>query len=287
MGGATHKFHLRKLLCRCSLVFLLVLSACSLEPVAQDVNQKQANEIVSLLNKEGISSFATKGRGGRGMYAVSVKQSAYHQSVSILTEHNLPRDPAPTFDELISQRGFIPNSREVEALRLDRAFAVEIEETLENYPSVTSAKVIVRSQLVKDGQQPTVAVILQAKEELPPDEFSVRRMISGVVPGVQPEQIILKILPAALPRDSAGVVGLSNEEGLVLTVPLTSFLLWRVPEGDLYEIMVVLGGSLLVMGIACFAIGYIFARYRRVNRVRLIGGQGEGRLMTAEGFPEI
>ncbi len=135
--------------CRFKLVVLLLLSSallcgCNTVAVQDELTQEQATEIVAALSSQGVSAFAQRETGGRGRYRVEVKRGAYSDAIQILHERGLPSESRATFSELIAPRGLVPDSREIEALRLDRALAAELEEALENNPAVASARVVVR-----------------------------------------------------------------------------------------------------------------------------------------------
>ena len=255
------KQRLLRLLLATALVLFCV--SCSSVPVAKDLSQRQANEIVAVLNSVGINSIAVRdSSGGRVKYTVEVRKGFYSQAVGILHEKGLPEEDL--FTEMIEQKGIIPNSREVEALRLDHAAAIEIEQLLHNHPGVSSARVIVRLNSLKENAPASVSAIIQerAQQNLNRDELTA--IISRTVPGIAPENVSVWVSPADTTEMITGKFGVLNQKGKVITVPLVPFLLaWRVPDDDYDEIALALISFLLIMGLVGAIIGYWFASFQK------------------------
>jgi type III secretory pathway lipoprotein EscJ len=246
------------------LVVAVWLAACSSTPIAQDIAQSQANEIVALLADNGISAVAHKSGGGQGRYTVEVAAEHYTAAVSLLHRHGLPGEVKRSFADMVAPQGLIPNSREMEALRLDRALGVELEETLLNYPGVVAARVIVRSSFLKEGATPGVSAVIQHRAESPVNAEALSAVISRAVPGVAPERILVA-LEVAAPRGGgdSGVEGAVNLAGEVVRIPLVPFLFLRVPKDEYNYFVFGLVGGLLVLGIVGAIVGYWWGFYHR------------------------
>lgn len=249
------------------VALLILLSGCDAVDVADEISQSQANQIVAVLNEHGIASQATKESGGRGRYTVSVRKGYYAQAVTILNEKGLPGEPEPSFAETIASRGLLPNSREIESLRVDRALAIEIEEMLRTHPQIASVKAVVRLNFLKESAEPGVSVVLQERngEKIAPEE--VVEIVMRAVPGVKAERIYVHSLPPqanVILKDDEGV---ENSGGRVLRVPLVPFLFfWRLPEDDLTGIsLTIFFGIVLVAALGAF-LGYWFGYIQQSRR---------------------
>lgn len=257
---------------RLRAVFFVLLTAvligCNSVDIAEDLTQTQANEIVSLLNSKGIASVAQKETGGKARYSVEVKRSFYSQAVSLLAEKGLPSEHKETFSEISASHGLLPNSREMEALRLDHALAIELEETLQNHPSVASAKVMARLHFLKDNAPAGVSVVIQerAGAKLDPDEI-VQIVLRGV-PGIKKESIYISThLP---PEDNIvnSNDGVFNAKGRVIRVPLVPFLLaWRVPEDDYSGLALTLSGCIVLVALVGALVGYWYGYFQQTKRI--------------------
>lgn len=248
------------------LVVAVVMTGCSSTPVAQDIAQNQANEIVAVLAENGISAIARKGSGGQSRYSVEVDSEHYTEAVSLLHRHGLPGEPKRSFTELVSPQGLIPNSREMESLRLDRALGVELEEALQNYPGVASARVIVRSSFMKEGAEPGVSAVVQRLPDAQVNAEALTGIIARAVPGVVTERILVAIEVAATPPTGAALVeGAVNNDGHVVRVPLVPFVFLRVPKDEYNYFVFGLLGCLFVLGLVGAVVGYWWGFYHRTK----------------------
>lgn len=245
---------------RVAIVFCLsvsLLTGCSSAPVADDVAQREANEIVAVLDKHSISASLVKARGGKGRYSVMVNEGDFPEAAAVLSRLGLPADKKPSFQELTGGNGIIPPSREVEALRLDRAISSELEEMFRVRSDVASVSVIVRMHSRDSNERPTVTVVTQSSEGETLDAAEVREIARRAVPGIQNEDVYVTV--AQLPDEIDNVADSHKK--------LVPFLgLWRVPESD-YSGMVSLvvflvGFSAVLAGLA----GYILGQFNWLNR---------------------
>ncbi|RMG42589.1 MAG: hypothetical protein D6719_06120 [Candidatus Dadabacteria bacterium] len=253
-----------------SLLLLTVIfaaTACSRVPVAEGLTQKQANQIVAVLGENGISAVATKESGGKSRYKVTVEERNYSHAVALLNRKGLPQDPRPTFSELVEQRGLIPNSREVEKLRVQHLKAVQLEELLENYPGIVSARVVL-GEASEEAKVPGVSVVIQKRSENAVSDEEIAKMIASSLGLSSPEDVIVSshVVPD---EDSAGeVVGAEYKDGRVVRVPLVPFLFrWRVPEDDYNGIVAALIGFVIVLTLAGGVVGYWYGYYQQSRQI--------------------
>ncbi len=255
------------------LVTLVSLLGCASEQVASDLDQKQANEIVATLADHGISSMAKRGRGSTSSFSVEVDRDYYQLAISVLHAQGLPRAQQPSVEEITRPQGFMPSSREVEALRLDYALGAEIEEKLRTLPGIDSVKVVVRTNLLKSDIEPSASVFVAERAGINLNQQDVINTIQLLVPGVKRERI--QVLTQQPPSHEVTVsdIGAENRAGVVVHRALVPFLwFFRVPEDDYRT----LGGALL----GCIVIGI------------LVGGVfgfaiGLDREARAEGFTKL
>jgi len=248
-------------------IYPLILAAvlicgCNTVPVAEEVDQRQAVEITAWLNSHGIAATATKERKG---YAVKVRRSAYSQAISLISQKRLPSELKMSFKQLVGEPGIIPSSREVEAMRLDHAMALELEEMLENHPAVSSAKVVVRINFRGQSPAPGVSVVIQQRPGAEVALEQIRKLVSAAAPGVSQENIQIAVAPVEKEGGVVAEVGKFHQDGKVLSVPLAPFLFWRVPEGSLTVMAITFVGiSLLALLVGMLA-GYALGTLRRIR----------------------
>jgi type III secretory pathway lipoprotein EscJ len=240
-----------------TIVTALFVAGCNCAPVARDISQHEANQVVALLNSAGISSSAEMEKGGRGRYRVDAQCSRYGQSISILASYDLPRPPRPA-SELLSQQSFLPGSRQFELLRVDHALGLELEDLIRGIPAVEDARVVVRYRSVMDGAPPGVAASVQVRPGKILDSAAVLPLMQRTVPGVTLDQITLSVGESSIGSGRLVVEGALNTDGQVVRVPLVPFFAWRVVDDDYSGLALTFIGAIIVMGFAGVGIGFYF-----------------------------
>ncbi len=246
------------------LAVLASISSCSGSPIAQDISQVQANEIVAVLNASGISAMAQRETGGKGKYTVEVRRADYSQAVTILNERKLPGEARATFAELVMPSGLLPNSREMDSLRLDRALATELEDLLSTHADVFKVRAVVRVHFLRDGFEPGVSLVIQERVGRGIAQKEIMDIVSRIVPGIKPEQIVLALHPASVEQTGGfSAEGAQNVAGTVVRVPLTPFLhFWRVPEDEYVQIVGVVALFLFVVAVVGSIVGYWYSLFQ-------------------------
>ncbi len=242
---------------------LLCATGCGTSPVADDLPQREANEIVSVLRGHGIDSQIQKQKGGQGRYSVIVSQSEFGESVTLLSALGLPLEKKTSFSDLVAQSGILPSSREVESLRLDRAAAAELEDLLKGHPSVAAASVVVRSHGLETGVSPSVSAVIQIKQGTILSVAETKQLLARTVPGLKADEVVVSVAEQSVqsvpqpttPNQAAG--GLEKtSKGLV-----PFLLFWKVPEEQYTGLASLVVGLLLLMGALAGIAGYILGQY--------------------------
>lgn len=266
----------------------VLLTACSHTPVLEDLSQQQATEVVALLSQHGITAVSRRVGGGRPSYTVEVKGSSYSQAIALIAATDVLDDRRTSFNQLTAQSGLIPNSREVEAVRADRALALEIEDLLRADPRILDARAVVRQHVLRRAERPAVSLVLQVNESNPPFE-QVRELVANVVPGIEAEQIALQLVDAPDPTVLVSDEGVLRDGQRTIRVPLVPFLVWRVPDSDYNGLALTLVGFAVLAALVGALLGYWFGIYQQSRQfltsalpnesdsdlLRLERGQGE------------
>ena len=211
------------------LLLLLVLTACQSElRVAEDRDQAQAVRIVTLLNSQGIAAYAIKNRTG-ARFSVSVPERHYHESISLINQHELAGETEPTLQELIQSRGILPGSREAEKFRLDLALALQLEDTLENIAGIMSAQVIVRKHMVKNPEDAGCSITLLLRPAASVSRDLIVNLVRASLPEVNSKNVVIERSTFVASDSKQELLGAGRKGDKVFTVPLTRFLYWQVP----------------------------------------------------------
>lgn len=248
-------------------LFALLAAGCSDVPVVQDVNQRQANEIVAVLHSNGILSRAEKQIGAGERYRVEVGSRNYSQAIGLLHERGLPGKPEAVFEDIISSSSFVPDSREIENLKLDRALALQSEEMLENHPAVASARAVVRYHFKSDAPRPSASVLLRTHPAAELSKENVFELIEKVLPGMEQDDIRIVLVSDHRAEQKGKQIGVLQEKGSAVAVPLTRFLFGlRVSSEDYRSLIFVVFGIVVVIGVAATLLGYWLAYAQFVRR---------------------
>ena len=241
---------------------LLLISGCNTSVVLNDLSQSEALEVIAALNATGISAYSAEDSGARGKFSVTVDSARYSEAVAIINDKRLPR--RSEFRKMIEPKGLLPNSRELEALRVDKARAIELKELLENHPDIASAEVTVRQKFLAEDEAPSVGAMVVTRSGSTLSTDQLRTMIQSFVPGINPERVVV----VAHALDSSGNVfkaeGILNENQKLIHVPLAGFLLgWRVAEADQNGLAITIVAFVLAVGILGAILGYSYGSFKR------------------------
>lgn len=250
-----------------AVLSIVLLIGCGSSPVADDLSQRDANRIVSVLRGKGIESTTEKERGARGRYTVVVSSTDFAKAASHLAELGLPEERQASFSELVAQSGFLPSSKDVEALRLDRAVAVEIEELLRGHPAVAEAHVVVRHHALSDGAPPTISCMVQKHTGSAASGDELRGVIARALPFVHTEDIVVTVAEQRVSQPSES----GSVDAAQATVPFLVF--WRVPLTEYNGLAWLLIGLLVFVASLAGLGGYIFGQYTLTKQHVL--GRGE------------
>lgn len=239
-------------------LILCLVAGCSRSPVADDLAQRDANEIVAVLREHGIEATVEKQKGGKGRYSVQVSAQEFGESASLLASLGLPEERKPGFSDLVNSGGILPSSREVEALRLDRAAAAELEELLKGMPSVSSASVVVRSHGLPSGVAPSVSAVVQTKTGSSVAVEEVKLLLARTVPGLNASEIVLSVAEQTVVATGKARVA-SGATSSDETIPFLIF--WKVPREQYAGLATLVVSLLIVVSAIAGLVGYVLGQY--------------------------
>lgn len=251
------------------LLLSVAILGCETVPVAEDIPQTQATEVVAALTANGIAARAARTSSNKDKYSVSVEKEDYSPAVTILSEQGLLKKPEPTFSDLIAQQGLLPNSREIEALRFDRAQAAQLEEMLQAHPSVAAIRAVVRSSSPGAIEAPpSVSIVIQKRPGTELAAETISAIVAKALPLIPLENIMVSISEKAPERVASDVEGAYREKGRVLNVPLVPFLFgWRVPRDDYNGLALTLVGFLILVISLGAMVGYWLGYYQQARQL--------------------
>jgi type III secretion protein J len=220
-----------KLLLMMSLT--VFLSACLTHQLQTGLSEQDAQEIVVLLNENGIDASATKAvaeKKGEEKWNVVVHGGDQNlaRAWRVLEENGLPRQKDKGLEDVFSSSGMIPTATEEKA-RLLTGISGEIDRTLKSVAGVVDARALVvlpdSSPLLDKSERvpPTASVLIKYRgSELPLTEEDVKKLVARAVEGLQPENVAVvykrvELRPAV---DRSLIPMLGNQEFLLVSLVL-------------------------------------------------------------------
>jgi len=180
------------------LLVALLLSACEAE-LYNNLDQRQANEIIATLQQRGIPAQRVAVKGGQ--YTVVVDKGRFADAITILKEAGLPKQEFQNMGQVFKKDGLVSSPMQ-ERAQMIFALSQELSRTVSEIDGVLSARV----HLVLPENDPL-------RQQLVPSSASVfirhrsNTPVSSLVPQV-------KMLVAN------GVAGLSYDKVSVVLVPV-------------------------------------------------------------------
>ena len=259
------------------LCIILSTFGCDNVPIAEDISQAQAREVVAVLSEQGIEGSFRRKRNGVGSFFVEVSSKDFPTAVRILHEKGIPESSSEEVLSTLSKSSFLPDSRLVQGMRLDFARALQLEGLLENFPDVISAKVMLRLHVGENSQrsggkqresfastEKGASVVLRVRDESLIPRSEIEKLLHSIVPELEPEKIHLAIF-----TQNASQRDIAREP---LASPHTEyselFFGWKVATEDYPAIALSLLGTILLVAVAGVMGGYWFGVLLRNPRDR-------------------
>lgn len=127
------------------IVFLCVaLMGCRQPSLLEGLDQQQANEVVSVLQRNNIT--ANKVNNGKAGHSVYIKQADFAAAVDLLTLYALPSKPRVEIAQMFPADSLVASPR-AEKARLYSALEQRLEQSLTTLEGVVSARVHVSYDL--------------------------------------------------------------------------------------------------------------------------------------------
>lgn len=142
------------------VLLVLLLTGCQQEDLLKGLDQQQANEVISVLQRHNIE--ATKVDRGKGGYSISVAQPNFAAAVDWLKVYDLPSRPRMEVAQMFPADSLVSSPR-AEKARLFSAIEQRLEQSLQSMEGILSARVHVSYDVDSgEGGQPTKPVHLSA-----------------------------------------------------------------------------------------------------------------------------
>lgn len=185
---------------------LLLLAGCdSPLNIVHGLTELEANEVLVVLESQGITGNKVKEEGRVVTWAVQVPNSRSKDALRILVANKLPKARSTGLREVYpaGSSGLIPTQTEEKAKFL-MAMQGEIETMLKSLPGIQSATVSVvvpEKDVIRDVDTPpppptaSVAIVYNPEDgKKPVDEERIQKLVANAVEGLKPQnvQVVMK-----------------------------------------------------------------------------------------------
>lgn len=212
------------LLSMIAIIVLVAFVSCGGVALYQNLAEEDANEILVLLNVNGIKAAKKKEvRQNETTWSIVVSDKDMARARELLMQHNLPRKRELGLTGVYKEKGLIPTPDEQKA-RYILALKGEIINSLERIPDVVDVDVVLNipskeefaTAEEKMKQRPTASVIIKLKPteggETQLTEAKVQEFVANSVEGMSSRDVtvVLSFIP---------VIGQIIRPGQVMTLP--------------------------------------------------------------------
>ena len=242
------------------LLVALLLSACEAE-LYNNLDQRQANEMIATLQQRGIPAQRVAVKGGQ--YTVVVDKGRFAESIAVLKEAGLPKQEFQNMGQVFKKDGLVSSPMQ-ERAQMIFALSQELSRTVSEIDGVLSARV----HLVLPENDPL-------RQQLVPSSASVFIRHRG-------DMSVGNLVPQVKMLVANGVAGLSYDKVSVVLVPvdaqkasqnqdleMVSFFGVWMQRDNLAQAMWMFFGLVALVVLLAGALGFVFFRQR--GRVYALG----------------
>lgn len=189
---------------KCLLIilgFALACSSCNTKStIVNSVSERDANEIVVLLNSKGIlaqklpSPAAAVGGGtAEKMWDINVPASQITEALAVLNQSGLPRVKGTSLLDLFGTQGLVPSDVQ-DKIRYQEGLSEQLANTIRKMDGIIDANVQITFPSEElPAQKITASVYVKHRGILDnPNSLAItkiKRLIASAVPGLSPENV--------------------------------------------------------------------------------------------------
>lgn len=245
----------RRWLCAFVNTLAVVTSLACQVPIESRLSEEQANQILVALNAASIAANKIPEGGDKRnpYFRIEVASGDTGRALSVLQAAELPKRPAPGWEDIFHETGIIPTATE-ERARFVAALSGELSRTIETMPGIVDARVHVaipddRSiTLEKPTARPRASVVIKRKRfsnesKQLKSEKAIQRLIAGAVQDMKVEDVsVIEVAIAARDQAAPALIQIGP-----ITVTRDSVGALRLIAGTLFVFLVVLAVSVIVL----------------------------------------
>lgn len=175
----------------------LLVAGCS-PAFREGLNEKQADDVVVLLQQQGIK--ASKTHAKDGSWSVDVESSGESAAEQVMQAYDRPRQTHSTLGDIFPGGSLLPSETE-ERIRYEYALAEELSDTLERIDGVLTARVHVaipeQDPRRTEPTPPSASAMIRYRSDQRMDLLKpqIKRLIAESLTGGSPDNVELLMVP--------------------------------------------------------------------------------------------
>lgn len=229
-------------------VALLLVSGCKVE-LYSNLNEKEANEMLAILLRQGIDSDKIEGK--EMTWGLTVDKSDMAKAVGILQESGYPKDRFESIGNIFKKEGLVSSPLE-ERVRFIYALSQELSSTLSKIDGVLVARtqiVLPENDPLSDTLLPSSASVFikhQPGFDLESAIPKIKKLVINSIEGLTYEKVTVVLFPAHESARISNKTGYQNVMGI------------RVAPESVGSLRIFMGLFLLLLIAALAGTGYFF-----------------------------
>ncbi len=188
------------------LLVALLLTACEAE-LYNNLDQRQANEMIAALQQRGIPAQRVAVKGGQ--YTVVVDKGRFAEAIAILKEAGLPKQEFQNMGQVFKKDGLVSSPMQ-ERAQMIFALSQELSRTVSEIDGVLSARVHLvlpendplRQQLVPSS----ASVFIRHRSSTPVGNLvpQVKMLVANGVAGLSYDKVSVVLVPVDMQKERQG-----------------------------------------------------------------------------------
>lgn len=186
----------------------LLLAGCARQELYGQLSERQANEMVALLQGSGVDALKETREAGR--FAVTTHSQQFGRAIDLLHANGFPRGSFETVGQIFKKEGFVSTPVEEHA-RLTYALSQELANTLQTIDGVIVARVhlaVPEKDPLADKPRPASASVfikVRPGHDLAPQVGQMKAIVVNGVEGLPYDNVTVAMFPGeavSTPREA-------------------------------------------------------------------------------------
>ena len=246
------------------LLVALLLSACEAE-LYNNLDQRQANEMVATLQQRGIPAQRVAVKGGQ--YTVVVDKGRFAESITILKDAGLPRQEFQTMGQVFKKDGLVSSPTQ-ERAQMIFALSQELSRTVSEIDGVLSARVhlvLPENDPLRQLVPSSASVFIRHRSNAPIGNLvpQVKMLVANGVAGLSYDKVSVVLVPVDLQKPSQ-----------VQDLEMVSFFGLWMHRDNVAQAMWMFFGLVALVVLLAGGLGVVL--FRRGGRVYALGSSRAG-----------